>query len=153
MFTRVPVTWFPLLITGLQRQWTQWAQRRSLHVTSEASLGKRHGSPDWKGAVESLQTKASVRLSLVITLQPISRRVELRQLCTSSRGTHRCAAFTSQPAIRMCYDIYGPRGYDGVCLGFMLPAVPNPPPFPASPVPSPSPSMRPNSRGLQPRVG
>ena len=35
----------PLLITGLQRQWTQWGQRASFHVTSEASLGKRHGRP------------------------------------------------------------------------------------------------------------
>lgn len=40
----------PPLITSLQRQWTQWVQRRSFQMTSEPPPEKRHGSPltEWR---------------------------------------------------------------------------------------------------------
>lgn len=40
----------PPLITGLQRQWAQWVQRRSFQMTSEAPPEKRHSGPltEWR---------------------------------------------------------------------------------------------------------
>lgn len=62
---RCAVTWLPPLITGLQRQWAQWVQRRSFQMTSDpplptTPLGKRHGSPiAWEEAAGAFQAMGS----------------------------------------------------------------------------------------------
>lgn len=111
---RCAVTWLPPLITGLQRQWAQWVQRRSFQMTSEPPPWEKTWQPHWlKGGCRSISSywiwgrrEGDCPHNYITAFQR-----PFEQHARASDAPH--PSFISALGSRMCHDRYGPVGNSG----------------------------------------